>query len=350
MAKQLKHVKFVTSKGREYAYFNTGRKVAGKVIYARLPDFGTAGFFDSYAAMLGHRNRIGEAVLTIADLIDRYERSEDWRNLSKGSQQLYGLTLKRVRDQLGKLRAEALERKHVREVVENRIKGNGARNIFLAIVGVLYKWARNHDLVADGKNPTGGIKPYETGEHEAWPQELIDAALTADEDRVRLATHLLLYTGQRIGDVMKMRWTDIRDGAVWLKQQKTGKELRIPLFSGLQAELDATPRRGFTIITNYRGHPMRPDIVRKELKDFAKARGFDIVPHGLRKSAVHAMLLAECTADMVMAITGQSRQMVDYYARKINQHKMGDAAILRLERNAPVQTSGKTALQTRDNG
>jgi integrase len=43
---------------------------------------------------------------------------------------------------------------------------------------------------------------------------------------VRLATHLLYYTAQRIGDVMRMRWSDIRDDHIKVTQQKTGREMR----------------------------------------------------------------------------------------------------------------------------
>jgi integrase len=340
---KLDHVKFVPAKGKLYAYFNTGKRVNGKPVRVPLPAFGSDGFFEAYAAQLARRNRRADAVLTLSGLIARYVASEDWKALSKGSQQLYGLTLKRVDDQLGKLTAEKVERAHVREVLNNRMTGNGARNIFLAVVGILFKWARDNDLVSEHKNPTSGIKPFRLGEHEPWPDALVQAGLKSDTARVRLAVHLLYFTGQRIGDVMRMRWPDIRDGAIYVTQQKTGKELRVPLHSELSAELARTPKRGLTIITNWRGHPMRQDVVRKELKAFAGTQGFDLVPHGLRKSAVHALLFAGCSTDEVMAITGQSQNMVDHYAKKIDQHRLGDAAILKLERKATGQTSGKTA-------
>ena len=339
---KLAHVKFVRAKGKVYPYFNTGKKVDGKTVYAPLPPFGTVGFYDSYTAMLGHRARRGEVILTVADLIDRYQSSEEWKALSKGSQQLYRLTLNRVREQIGKFPIERVERVHIREILDNRLSGNGARNIFLKLVGVLYKWARERDLVPEHKNPVAGIKPYKIGAHDPWPEAVLDAALKADDERVRLAVHLLYFPGQRIGDVMKMRWSDVRNGAIWITQQKTGKELRIPIHSRLEAELARTPKRGIAIITNWKGRPMRPDVVRKEIKEFAAALGADVVPHGLRKSAVNALLMAGCTVQEVMAITGQSPRMVEYYARKIDQHRLGDAAILKLERKANGETKWKT--------
>src|SRR5215467_2629605 len=57
----------------------------------------------------------------------------------------------------------------------------------------------------------------------------------------RLAFALLLYTGQRRSDVVRMGRQHIRDGVLTVKQQKTGKPLAIPAHAHLQTVLDATP-------------------------------------------------------------------------------------------------------------
>lgn len=57
-------------------------------------------------------------------------------------------------------------------------------------------------------------------------------------------------TGQRIGDVLAMRWSNIEDGAVWVRQSKTSKELWVPILPELQAALDAASRHSVFILTN----------------------------------------------------------------------------------------------------
>jgi integrase len=334
VAKQpsLKHVKFTRAKGKLYAYFNTGAKLNGKPVYAPLPPFGSVGFYDSYAAMLGNRTKRGSAPSTVNALIDQYERSDDYRKRTEATQRAYWFGLKRVREELGALTIDKVERRHVREVVNNRITGNGSRNLFLAVVSVIYRYGRENDLT--DANPTDGIKKFPKGEHEPWPDELLEAALACDKDMVRLAVHLLYYTGQRIGDVMKMRWSDIRDGAIIVTPQKTirfKKVLRIPLHSALEAELDRTPRLGMTILTGKYGKPKFLGRMRFELQEFAEDLGFEIVPHGLRKNAVNSLLEAGCTPHEVAAITGQSFQMIEHYAKRVSQHRLGEAAILKLE-------------------
>src|SRR3546814_2325485 len=85
----LKYVKAVRSKGRSYHYFNTGKSDNGKLIYVKLPPFGTPQFATSYATLLGHRNRVPEVVeaeeLSLSDLIKLYEKSQKFRSLAASS-------------------------------------------------------------------------------------------------------------------------------------------------------------------------------------------------------------------------------------------------------------------------
>ena len=57
----------------------------------------------------------------------------------------------------------------------------------------------------------------------------------------------------------------------------------------------------------------------------------DFVPHGLRKNAVCALLEAGCTVNEVSSITGQTAQIVEHYAREVNQLKLAEEAIRKWE-------------------
>lgn len=341
---KLKHVKFVRSKEQVYAYFDTGKRDGkGRRIYAPLPKFGSTGFTDSYATHLGHRSRRANPAASVASLADTFESSAEFKRLSKGTQRLYAITLKRICEQLGKFPVDAVTPRHVREVVNNRLSGNGARNIFLSVLGLLYTFARRRELTT--AEPTKDIQSFKMGAHEPWPAALLIAGLSADHDRTRLAIALLYHTGQRIGDVVKFRWSDVRDGWLYFTQEKTGKPMSVPLHSSLKDELACTRKVGITILGNDLGQPVSAQIIRTELKAFGEANGEQVVPHGLRKNAVNALLEAGCTAYEVMAITGQSLNIVEHYARGVNQRRLGEAAIIKLERNRPVQTPCKTPLK-----
>lgn len=56
--------------------------------------------------------------------------------------------------------------------------------------------------------------------------------------RIRLAMQLALRTGQRQGDILRMRWADVRDDGLHVRQSKTGKRLAIGINAELEAVLD----------------------------------------------------------------------------------------------------------------
>ena len=56
------------------------------------------------------------------------------------------------------------------------------------------------------------------------------------------STALLLYTGHRRSDVVRMGRQHIRDGVLQVRQQKTGVELFIPVHArSLRPIIDVTP-------------------------------------------------------------------------------------------------------------
>lgn len=326
---KLKHVKFTRSKGRLYAYFNTGRKANGKVIYAPLPQWGSAGFFESYASYLGARNKRAQVMPTVRTLADLYQASDDFKGKAVGTQKVYSITIKRVLEAFGDFTLDKLTRKEVYFLLD-RIPGPASRNLFVAVLGVLYRFARQRDMTE--ANPVKDIPKSKTGEHEPWPADLLIAALASDDDLVRLSVHLLYFSGQRIGDAVKLRWSDVRLPNIALRQEKTGKAMLIRMHRDLVAELERTPKRGMTIIADAEGRPVHHDQVRQALKAFGEGHGHTVVPHGLRKNAVNSLLRAGCTIPEVQAITGQSVEMVMHYAKQVDQGALSESAILKFER------------------
>jgi integrase len=158
---------------------------------------------------------------------------------------------------------------------------------------------------------------------------------------------LALYSGQRQGDVLKMRWTDMRNGLIAVEQMKTGKKLWIPMHVDLKDVLADVARKGETILTNSRGEAWTADGFRTAwhkqcaANDLKLLREQKCVFHGLRKSAVVMLLEAGCTDAEVSAITGQTREMVVHYARAVNQKRLAAAAILKWEAlQKPVRADG----------
>ena len=326
------HVKRARSKGREYLYFNTGKKNAkGNPVRVPLPPMTSPSFWPTYAALKAARDRTPKRIYTVGDACTSYENSSDFADKADSTKKLYAYALRIIRENFGKAPVNDLKRSHIQLVLDRGLPSPSMHDPFLAVLGVVYKQARREEKT--DLFPARDFDKREGGTHEPWPEAVLDAGLVSEHDRTRLAVHLLFFTGQRIGDVCKMRWSDVRDGSIKVIQQKTGKELWIPMLGELRAELDRTPKRGLTIITERDGKQMTPQVIRRELKRHGDAMGVEVVPHGLRKNAVISLLEAGCSVPEVAAITGQSYQMVQHYAAGISQRRMGKAAILKLENN-----------------
>jgi integrase len=64
----------------------------------------------------------------------------------------------------------------------------------------------------------------------------------------RLVYALLLYTGQRSGDVVKMRRADVSGGTIAVVQEKTGTALSIPIHPELAVAMKAGPSNGLNLV------------------------------------------------------------------------------------------------------
>jgi integrase len=329
----VKYVKRTKAKGRWYYYFDTGQTGDdGKRIWMRLPDPKERRFAATYAALLGHRTKRENVnpMLTVERLIALYQTSTQFDKLKPATRSIYARYQAEFVDKLGSGPAQRVERKDIVLMLDMMASKPAAANMVLKASSAAYTWARQRGHVTN--DPFADIDAMDVGEHQPWPETLIEAALKSDNDEVRLAVHLLYFTAQRIGDVVAMRWGDIEGDRITITQAKTGKRLELPLHSELATELARHPRTLATIVGG-KPNKYRIDTIRVALQSFAAEHGHKVVPHGLRKNAVNALLEAGCSAAETAAISGQSLQMVEFYAKLRSQTKLGQSAILKWQRN-----------------
>jgi integrase len=277
---------------------------------------------------------------TLANTIRLYRKSPAFTDRSANTQKVYGLYL----DRLQEIFPDAVMREITRQLVQRYVMDEhadtrGAANMMLKVLKALFKWAEGRDNGLP--DPTKKIEPYDSEEHEPWPEGLLELALASGDVRFRAAVALHYYTGQRTGDVCGMTWNALTpDRQIPVKQQKTGTPLLIPVLPVLSDVLDELPRTALTILTNREGGPLKPDAFRRWVTAFGKDHGKHLVPHGLRKNAVIALLEARCSIAEVSAVTGQSLQMVEHYAKQRNQPRIASAAMLKW--GAAQTANGKT--------
>lgn len=312
----LKYVKPVRTKGKTYLYFMTGNPDRPRV---RLPDPGSPDFGTKYGAYLAVRQKRAKlkSVMTFRELATAYQHSDKYRKRSQGTQRTYLPYIIRMIDMFDDWPATDIDRADIRKLLSDL--GPAAQLMQLAVAKNIFGFGVKNDLTE--ANPTGDIEiDHEAVPHEPWPEAVVEKAL---EGPARLSVALLYFTGQRIGDVCKMRWTDIEDGVLTVMQQKTGKELFIPLHDRLSAILSETPRSLTTIVCQPNGKPYSPGQLRRYIQSIVGNQ----VPHGLRKNAVNALLEAGCSVAETASITGQTMQIVEHYAARRNNRKLAKKAM-----------------------
>ncbi|MDG4560687.1 MAG: tyrosine-type recombinase/integrase [Candidatus Competibacter sp.] len=349
------HVHVVKAKGREYYYYQEHRKTWAEGRRTRIEGtpFRADGLPDeewwcAYRKLSGGEVGKPEAG-SFKALIKAYRASPEWKALADKTRSEADRYLDRIEEIWGAHSARAVESHHVFALRDRFAETPAAANLMIRVLSALLTWGVPRGFLK--VNPCLGVrglmlkggKPY-----EPWSWEAIELFRSVAAPEMWWAAALGLYTGQRQGDVLAMRWDDVARDLISVEQSKTGKRLWIPIHARLREVLEGVPRRSEFILTGERGGAWTEDGFRsvwgRQLNDerLAVLRRRRLVYHGLRKSAVVMLLEAGCTDAEVAAITGQTRDMVEHYAREVNQKRLAAAAILKWEQagNGPAGEAG----------
>jgi enterobacteria phage integrase len=274
---------------------------------------------------------------SLAEITAGYFRSAAFANLSASSQKVYRLVLNPVLA----AHCHRLVREMPKTAARNIIEAIGATrpgkaNLTRAALSQVMAYAIATGIRTD--NPFAGLEQYRLGTHHTWT----DAELAQFERRWRLGTRerlayaLLLYTGHRGGDVVKMTRNDVVNGQIRVSQDKARKgttnELMIPIHPALSRALKAGPVVGMThLITDARGRPLRG--LTALIERAARRAGLPecCVAHGLRKAALRRLAEAGSTTKEIAAVSGhRSLSEIENYTAAADQVRLARAAVAKL--------------------
>jgi integrase len=320
----------VTRHGRAVWYVRVDR---GKRV--RLHgDYGSPEFQAAYeAAMAGKPAPDAKFnVHSLGWLIERYRESSAWANLSHATRHRREHILSGITDQAGKATLSQVDRKAIERGIERRNQ-YGARH-FLQTMRGLFQWAVKAGLA--GVDPTTELKvtlPATDG-HHVWTDDECAAfeARWPRGTRERVAFDVLLFTGLRRGDAVRLGRPHVRNGIATIRTEKTGQVVTIPILAPLQASLDAGPIGELTFIAGERGRPMKKESFGTWFREACKAAGVPGSAHGLRKAGATRAANNGATEAQLEAIFGwRGGGMASLYTRHANRAKLAqDAAIMLL--------------------
>lgn len=307
-------------KGRRYWRFRKG----GKTVMIRVdPDKDPAGFMAAYNAALEGRAAPKTSKRTFDALIARYEASERFTRLAERTQADYRSIMALISRKIGGYPVSAMARPDVLRMQDGLSATPRRANYAVQVMSVLLGYSMDLGWRAD--NPAYGVRLLRRGDkpdlHRPWTQEAREAFEANAGPLARLAYELGICTGQRAGDLLRMKWADVEDGGIHVRQGKTGAALWIPFTPRFAAYLATVERRGAYILARDLRRPVDyPALSRAVLKARKgnASEGFTI--HGWRYTCAADLAALGKSDEEIAAITGhQSLAMVRKYAGAARQ-------------------------------
>ena len=130
---------------------------------------------------------------------------------------------------------------------------------------------------------------------------------------------------------MRMGHQHVSDGAIHIRQIKTGREVWIPVHEALAAIIAKAPTN-LTFILTDQGKPFTPTGFGNWFHRECLAAGLrGCSAHGLRKAAARRLAEAGCSTHEIAAITGHaSLKEVARYTEAVDRRKLAASAMAKV--------------------
>ena len=324
------------------------RRVGYPVHYFRSP-YGSKDFEREYAACLeADPIRIGIDRVTpgsVSDVIARYYCDNAFLDLRPATQKVYRGVLERFRATFGDDPIRRFDADRIAKLMTAmRDKPHAAARL-RKLMAQLFMIARRAKIVPYSFDPVKDTKApkAESEGYHRWTEDEL-AAFEAKHPlgtKPRLAFALLLYSAQRSGDVRFMTHEMIAGGRIPLSQSKTSNAVDVPIVEPLREALAAGPLGERLLLEANHGAEFTEKGFYGLIKKACVKAGIPhCSPHGLRKSAARRCLLADCTDEEGMAITGH-KTVKEYrrYAGDRPGDRRADAAMSKVMANLPKRVA-----------
>lgn len=290
---------------------------------------------------------------TIAHTVLLWYQTPEFQNAAPLTKKTYRNTLTRFCEVHGDKPVAALETRHIVALLGAMSDRKAAANKLLDRLRSLMDFAVLMRLRKD--NPTLGVKPYRlaTDGFKTWSEADIATfrAKHPKGTRARLAFELLLNTGQRRSDVVRMGWQHVRDGRIEIHQQKTNTLVSIHIRDELRAVLDETPQDNLTFVLTTHGAPYTAAGFGNWFREVCDEAGLvGRSAHGLRKAMGRRLASAGRTGPEIQAVLGHMNiRETSIYTRDADRRFLADDALTGLDagkkRRTKVATSPKKRSQ-----
>ncbi|WP_288076458.1 tyrosine-type recombinase/integrase [Pseudomonas sp.] len=200
----------------------------------------------------------------------------------------------------------------------------------IALLSHIWNWAREQGYTKQ-PNPCVGVKRNRAKGRNVYVDDALFQRVYDQADQpTRDAMDLAFLAAQRPGDSLRFKETDIRDGALWVRQGKTGTPVRVEIVGQLaqvieriKARKAATPGiRSLALVVNEKGQALTASALDGRFGKAREKAGIGTMEFQFRDLRAKAATETEDTAGMeqAQALLGHAdAKMTSHYVR----HRMG---------------------------
>jgi len=272
---------------------------------------------------------------TLAWLVARYRETSDWSILSVATRRQRENIFQHVLETAGDKPFARIDAVAINAGIERRAKTPAPAHHFLETMRGLFKWAKKAGMVKI--DPTADVDAPRRKEgpgFPAWSESDVEKyeRRWPVGTRERVWLDVLLYTGLRRGDAVRIGRQHVRNGIAQLATEKTGIVATLPILPVLAATLAAGPCGDLSFIVGESGQPLTKESFGNMFRDACRAAGVLGSAHGVRKIAATRAANAGATVAQLEAIFGWSGgRMASHYTRSADRQKLAVEAMHKLE-------------------
>jgi len=325
----------ITRHGKTVWYVRIGKGSRTRV----LADFGTPEFEAEYREALSGKpaaRKGSPASGTLAWLIARYRETAVWSALSAATRKQRGNIFLHVIETAGERPYTKINAATIEAGKERRAHTSAQSRNFLDAMRGLFRWALAARMITSDPTATVRNPPRQKGDgFRPWTEAHVEAYERrwpiGTKERVWL--DVLLYTGLRRGDAVRLGRQHVRDGIATLKTEKSqgGIEVTLPILPVLEHTLAAGPCSDLAFICGERGEPLTKESFGNAFKQACIKAGVPGSAHGVRKIAATRAANSGATVAQLEAIFGWTGgTMASHYTRSADRKRLAIEAMHKL--------------------
>jgi integrase len=270
-------------------------------------------------------------------LWDSYRQTNDWLRLAPATRKQRENIMLHVLKESGTASFALVKRAHIVAGLDRRANTPAAARNFLDTMKGMFRWALEREHVKT--DPTASVKSPKRKKGRGfppWTREDVEAYQRKWKlgTRQRVWLDVILYTGLRRGDSVRIGKQHVRDGVATLRTEKGGEAITVtlPVLLVLQRTLDAGPTGDLAWICGARGEPLTKEGFGNEFSAAARAAGVKKSAHGVRKIAATIAAENGATEKELDAIFGWvGGRMASHYTREANRARLSAQAMSKLD-------------------